>query len=172
MIQPRLISLAFACAVAQAWAAPPAYYPTAGWRESTPEEQGLDSQVLAGMVDNISQKHMNVHSVTVIRHGYVVLDTYFYPYKPTATHDVASVSKSITAAITGIAIDKGLLKTDQTILSFFPKDAPADADALKQKITVGDLLSMQSGFDCGFAPGEQELEQMRRTNEWLKYALA
>ena len=76
----------------QTWAATPSYYPTKGWHESTPEEQGLDSQVLAGMVDNISRKHLNVHSVTVIRHGNIVLDTYFYPYKPTATHDVASVT--------------------------------------------------------------------------------
>ncbi|NDJ14947.1 MAG: 6-aminohexanoate hydrolase, partial [Acidobacteriia bacterium] len=81
-----------------AFAASADYYPTKAWRESTPEEQGLDSKVLAGMVDGIMQKHLNVHSITVIRHGNVVLDTYFYPYRPTATHDVASVSKSITAA--------------------------------------------------------------------------
>src|SRR5450432_2353022 len=92
----------FAVGFAHAFAAPPAYYPTKAWRESTPEEQGLDSQVLAGMVDSISQKHLNVHSVTVIRHGYVVLDTYFYPYRATATHDVASVTKRITAALVGI----------------------------------------------------------------------
>src|SRR5437879_6483522 len=88
----------------QLFAAAAAYYPTKTWRESTPEEQGLDSQVLAGMVDSIAQKHLNVHSVMVIRHGYVVLDAYFYPYKPTATHDVASVTKSITAALMGIAV--------------------------------------------------------------------
>src|SRR4051812_38420063 len=112
----RLIFVAIlVCPQASAVAAD--YYPTKAWHESTPEEQGLDSQVLAGMVDNIAQKHLNVHSVTVIRHGNVVLDAYFYPYGPTATHDVASVSKSITAAITGIAVDKGLIKVDQTMLS-------------------------------------------------------
>ncbi|HXJ43967.1 MAG TPA: serine hydrolase [Bryobacteraceae bacterium] len=167
----RLIFLAlFVCL--QAFAAAADYYPTKAWRESTPEEQGLDSQVLAGMVDNIAQKHLNVHSVTVIRHGNVVLDAYFYPYRPTATHDVASVSKSITAAITGSAVDKGLIRVDQTMLSFFPQEAPADPDPQKQKITVANLLNMQSGLDCGFAPGEQELEQMRRTNTWVRFTLA
>src|SRR3954454_23122493 len=139
---------------AQAFAAAADYYPTKAWRESTPEAQGLDSQVLADMVGNIAQKHLNVHSVTVIRHGNVVIDAYFYPYRPTATHDVASVSKSITAAITGIAVDKGLIKVDQTMLSFFPKEAPENPDPQKQKITVANLLSMQSGLDCGFKPGE------------------
>src|SRR5450432_3071940 len=95
-------------------AAAPGFYPTHGWRESTPEEQGLDSKTLAAMVDNITQKHLNVHSVSVIRHGYVVLDAYFYPYRATATHDVASVTKSITAALVGIAVGKGLVKTDQS----------------------------------------------------------
>ena len=172
----QLLACCFILAGVRAFAAPPAtYYPTKAWRESTPEEQGLDSQVLAGMVESISRRHLNVHSVTIIRHGYVVLDSYFYPYKATSTHDVASVTKSITAAITGIAVDKGLLKTDQTMLSFFPNSsnaAPAGPDVQKQKITVADLLSMQSGLDCGFAPGEQELEQMRRGHEWLKYTLA
>src|SRR5215469_256275 len=155
-----------------AWAAPPAYYPTNGWRESTPEAQGIDSQALAGVVDNITKKHLNVHSVTVIRHGYVVLDSYFYPYRPTATHDVASVTKSITAALVGIAVDKGLVRTDDKLLSFFPEERPANPDEQKQKIAVADMLAMRSGLDCGFAPGEQELEQMRRTNEWVKFALA
>src|SRR5215213_267663 len=109
-------------ASAQVFAAQADYYPTKAWRESSPEEQGLDSKVLAGMVDGIMQKHLNVHSVTVIRPGNVVLDAYFYPYRPTATHDVASVTKSITAAITGIAVDKGLIDVDQPILSFFPRE--------------------------------------------------
>jgi CubicO group peptidase (beta-lactamase class C family) len=153
-------------------AAAPDYYPTHGWRESTPEAQGLDSKALTAMVDNIMQKHLNVHSVTVIRHGYVVLDVYFYPYRPGALHDVASVTKSITAAITGIAVGQGLVKTNQSLLSFFPDERPADADERKQKITIADMLAMRSGLDCGFLPGEQELEQMRRTNEWVKFALA
>src|ERR1700683_4146610 len=121
-------------------AAAPTYYPTHGWRESTPEEQGLDSKVLAAMVDNITEKHLNVHSVTVIRHGYVVLDSYFYPHRPTATHDVASVTKSITAAIMGIAVDKGLVRTDQSLLSFFPNERPADPDQREEGVTIAGML--------------------------------
>ncbi|MCU1326772.1 MAG: 6-aminohexanoate-dimer hydrolase, partial [Bryobacterales bacterium] len=75
-------------------------------------------------------------------------------------------------AITGIAVDKGLVKLDQPILSFFPKEAPPNPDPLKQKITVANMLSMQSGLDCGVKPGEQELAQMRQTNTWVKFTLA
>jgi CubicO group peptidase (beta-lactamase class C family) len=167
-VLPALAILLASMPAIQLPAAPPDYYPTNGWHESTPEAQGLDSPTLAGMVESIAQKHLNVHSVTVIRHGNIVLDSYFYPYRATATHDVASISKSITAAVSGIAVDKGLLKTDQTMLSFFPEIA---SDPQKRKITIADLLSMQSGLDCGFLPGEQELEQMRRSPDFLRYAL-
>lgn len=153
-------------------AAPAPYYPGKSWREATPESQGLDSTVLAGLVSNISAKHLNVHSVTVIRHGNVVLDTYFYPYQRNTPHDAGSLTKSITAAIMGIAVDKGRVKTDASLLSFFPGEAPRDPDPQKQKITVADLLTMRAGLDCGFAPGERELEEMRHTPDWVKYTLA
>ena len=118
------------------------------------------------------QKRLNVHSVTVIRHGQVVLDAYFYPYRASAPHDVASVTKSITAAIVGIAVGHGTGEDGSETTLVFPNDRPADADERKQKITIADMLAMRSGLDCGFLPGEQELEQMRRTNDWAKFALA
>jgi len=70
-------------------------------------------------------------------------------------------------------VDKGLVKTDQRLLSFFSNDRPAaNSNERKQEITLADMLAMRSGLDCGFLPGEQELEQMRRTSDWVKFALA
>ena len=34
------------------------------------------------------------------------------------------------------------------------------------------MLHMESGLDCGFLPGEQELEQMKRSANWVQYALS
>jgi CubicO group peptidase (beta-lactamase class C family) len=149
-----------------------AYWPGQRWRTAQPESQGLDSQVLASAIDQVLQKHLGVHSLLVLRHGYVVLDAYFYPYNAATPHDVASVTKSITSALTGIAVDRGLIKTDQLLLSFFPKERPADPDEQKQRITIGDVLRMESGLDCGYAPGELELEQMKRSANWVQFALA
>src|SRR3569833_1131417 len=77
------------------------YFPGRNWRQSTPEAQGLDSTVLAQMVESISRKSLNVHSVTVLRHGYIVMDAYFYPYRAGELHDAASMTKSITSALVG-----------------------------------------------------------------------
>jgi CubicO group peptidase (beta-lactamase class C family) len=149
-----------------------AYFPGQHWRQSTPEAQGLDSTVLAQLVASISQKNLNVHSVAVLRHGYVVIDAYFYPNRPDTLHDVASVSKSITSALVGIAEGKKLLSVDNRLLSYFPDEDPKNPEASKKQITVDNLLTMKPGMDCGFKPGEQELEGMRRSNDYLRYALA
>ncbi len=85
---------------------------------------------------------------------------------------MASATKSVTSALTGIAVSKGLLKLDQPLLSFFPSERPADADERKQRITVENMLRMESGLDCGYAPGEKELEEMKRSPNWVKFALA
>jgi hypothetical protein len=63
------------------------YFPGRSWRQSTPEAQGLDSTVLAQMVESISRKSLNVHSVTVLRHGYTVMDAYFNSYRQDALHE-------------------------------------------------------------------------------------
>jgi CubicO group peptidase (beta-lactamase class C family) len=152
--------------------APAAYWPDRHWRTATPESQGLDSQVLASAVDQVLQKHLGVHSLLVIRHGYAVLDAYFYPYNSRTPHDLASVTKTITSTLTGIAVARGSIRLDQPLLSFFPQEAPPNPDAQKQRITVGNLLRMESGLDCGYAPGEQELEQMKRSADWVRFALS
>jgi len=39
-------------------------------------------------------------------------------------------------------------------------------------MTVENLLTMTSGLDCGFEPGERELAAMRRSDNWPAFALA
>jgi CubicO group peptidase (beta-lactamase class C family) len=150
----------------------PSYWPAQNWRTATPESQGIDSQKLAAAINEVTSKKLGVHSLLVIRHGYAVLDTHFYPYDGTTPHDLASVTKTITSVVTGIALAHKLLRLDQPVLPLFPKEAPAQLEAPRQKITIENLLRMESGLDCGYAPGEQELEGMKRSSNWVRYALA
>jgi CubicO group peptidase (beta-lactamase class C family) len=163
----------FAAALcAAALQAQPLYFPAAQWRTATPESQGVDSSALTAALDQVTEKRLGVHSLLVIRHGYLIVDAYFFPYSAATPHDLASVTKTITSTLTGIAVDRGLIKLDDKLLPFFPNQSPAGPDAAKQRITVGDLVRMESGLDCGYAPGEQELEQMKRSADWVRFALA
>ncbi|HEX2906950.1 MAG TPA: serine hydrolase, partial [Phototrophicaceae bacterium] len=125
------------------------YWPEAEWRVSTPEEQGLNSAVLAEMIAAIQRDAWPVHSVTVIRNGYQVLDVYFHPYSAQVPHAMWSVTKSITSSLVGIAIAQGKIKSvDQPVLDFFPEYDPADLDPNFQKLQLKHLLTMTSGLDC------------------------
>ena len=58
-----------------------------------------------------------------------------------------SATKSITSALIGIAIDKGLIKSeDQQLIDFFPEYFENDLNSDKKEITIRNLLTMQSGF--------------------------
>ena len=61
---------------------------------------------------------------------------------------------------------------DQPLLSFFPGESPANPDPRARRITVGDVVHMESGLDCGYAPGERELELMKRSPDFVRFALS
>ncbi len=130
------------------------------------------------MFDYIRQHSVPIHSVQIIRGGRLILDAYFYPYNPTMRHDVASITKSITSTLTGLAIEKKYLRgVDQSVMAFFPDRSMAALDARKRKPTIEDLLTMQSGWDCGVDLSDprinvdERLAAMRQSTDWLQYIL-
>ena len=115
---------------------------------SAPEAQGMDSWVLAEMVDQIVAEG-GIDSVTVVRNGQVVLATPVYPFPDGTPHALQSVTKSVVATLIGIVIDRGLLEgVDVPVVEVLAEAAPDSIDALKASMTVEDLLTMQSGLEC------------------------
>jgi beta-lactamase family protein len=102
----------------------------------------------------------------------VVLDAYLYPYAGREPHDIASATKSVTSAATGIAIEQGYIKSvDQTVMPLLPL-APDDSDPRRHNVSVRHLLTMTSGFDCDTEGGEKALAAMRHSPDWAAFALA
>jgi len=151
--------------------ATPAYWPTQGWRSSTPEEQGIDSAKLAEALLAMREQNINIHSLMLIRNGMVVTDATFYPYDGKTVHDVASVTKSIMTTLIAIAADQGKLQLDQPMVSFFPERTIANRDARKERITVRHLASMSSGLDCTAERDEATLKEMWTTDDWVQFVL-
>jgi CubicO group peptidase (beta-lactamase class C family) len=106
------------------------------------------------MIDHIADEDLDVHSVIVIRHGYVVLEEYPAPgqgvsrtHSADGTHYLYSVTKSFSSSLIGITIDKGFIdNASQTMLSFFPNHTIAHIDEQKEIVTLRDLLTMRSGL--------------------------
>ena len=171
-----LVAFLSAATLAQEPTAPPAaqetYWPTHGWRSSSPEAQGMDSEALARAFDYIRQNQIPIHSWLIVRNGYVVLDAYFYPFQEGQVHDGASMTKSITSTLIGIATGEQKLRSvRQPVLSLFPGRHIANRDQRKDRMTVEHLLTMTSGLDCHVDHAEITLREMRESKDWVRFML-
>ena len=84
-----LIAFLMGCTPASPTPTLPTYWPTNGWRSAMPEEQGMDSEKLAQMVEYIQQEQLDLHSLLIVRNGYLVSEMYVYPYSAGRAHFIA-----------------------------------------------------------------------------------
>jgi CubicO group peptidase (beta-lactamase class C family) len=135
------------------------YWPTNDWIIVVPEEQGLDSNSISDMYDYIEDHALDVHSVIIVRNGYIVSEEYLYNYQlrdvkeyswGTTLHGQASTTKSLMALLIGIAIDKGYLSgINQTLYEFFADIWDPSYSEVKKNITIEQLLTHNSGLPNG-----------------------
>jgi len=112
--------------------APP--WPTNGWQATAPEEQGMASAALADLVEFGAANAMD--SLLVVRHGKIVLETYYAPFKPGLKHSVNSVTKGVVGTLVGLASADGKIESlDAPVLGFFAERKVADSDARKKAMT-------------------------------------
>jgi CubicO group peptidase (beta-lactamase class C family) len=163
MMQPRIIffililallaSIGGSCTAKPAQLEQPVYWPAQDWRTSTPEEQGLDSSYILAMLREIQGTDLGVHSLLIVRHGYLVTEVYFPPYQQNTRHPAYSMTKSITSAMVGKAIQDGYIKSiQQKAVEFFPDIAQDASDPRRKEITIEHLLTMSAGYNTNTMP--------------------
>ncbi len=125
----------------------PDYWPTQGWRSSTPEKQGMDSVLISTVFDAVPKIGEPVDSFLIVRNGYMVTEAYYAPFRPGASHNLVTATETIVSILIGIAIQQGFIKsTEQKMLDYFPDRKIDNMDARKQAVTIRNLLTMTSGF--------------------------
>lgn len=84
--------------------------------------------------------------------------------------NIKSLSKTVVAFLTGVAIDKGVLRgVDQTVGEIMPGLIPRTAAAAATDITVEDLLTMRAGLERTSGPN---YGAWVASPDWLAYALS
>jgi len=139
------------------------YWPTDAWRECDPEEVGMDPKMLKELNAEIRlllEMHIEVHSILVIKDGYIVAEQYYSDdYGPDDLHRIYSCTKSLTSAMLGIASGKNLLGgLDQKMTSFFPEDEIQNMSDDKKAIDLEHLLTMGAGlewYELEYAYGDE-----------------
>jgi CubicO group peptidase (beta-lactamase class C family) len=131
------------------------------WPTSTPEAQGLNSDIFLKASEHAKQLGF-VDSLLVVRNGYLISENYYNGYDKDTPHIVASASKTFTGALVGIAKRENLLTLDQKLVDFFPEYVTPLMDPRKNQITVRHLLQMLAGF--------WDVDTMQSSNR-IRYAI-
>ncbi|MFX0091559.1 MAG: serine hydrolase domain-containing protein [Candidatus Hodarchaeota archaeon] len=155
------------------------YWPTIDWLTSTPEEQGMNSTKLNEVIDYIKTGEYDIDSVVVIRNGYIVLEEYFNQSNSDqdSLHFLASVTKSFTSTLIGVAIQEGFIESvSQKVVHFFPDREIANLDARKQNMTLEHLLTMTAGFnwsewDFSYSDPRNSFYQMYYSEDPVQFVL-
>jgi CubicO group peptidase (beta-lactamase class C family) len=132
-----------------------------GIKIATCSKVGMDTAVINEITTQITSGfYPNIHSLLIYKNNRLVYEKYF-PGKDQSggndlgiiehnlddLHGVRSISKSITGACIGIAINQGKIKSaDQKVMDFF-NDYPAYDTGMKKELTIQHLLTMTSGLD-------------------------
>ncbi len=114
---------------------------------SAPEAQGIASQAIGAFVSAADRDVEHLHSLMLVRHGHVLAEGWWAPYRADSPHMLFSLSKSFTSTAVGMAVDEGRLSIDDPVLSFFPDDAPAEVSDNLAAMRVRHLLAMCTGHD-------------------------
>jgi CubicO group peptidase (beta-lactamase class C family) len=178
-------------------------WPDEEWPTSTPEEQGISAAAIDSLVaDMAAGEYGLVDAFMLIRNGYVVADHRFthdywtiaaeydttnhmynydhpdwHPYlKGTDLHSLQSVTKSVTSAALGIAMDEGLLGGVETpVMPFFEAYQPYVTDERKRSTKLEDFLTMRSGLQWtttgGYESEEHSTIQLEASDEWIRFVL-
>jgi CubicO group peptidase (beta-lactamase class C family) len=124
------------------------YTPLPGddWEVSTPEEQGLDPDLVAELFLNAAEVE-TIKALLVVKNGHLIAEGYFNGGSVEQDFRIQSATKSYTSALVGIALEQGCLTSlDQKMMEFFPELAERITDPRKGQITIRDMLQMRAGY--------------------------
>lgn len=146
------------------------YWPTQGWRSSAPESQGMDAQRMEAMLEAIEARDINLHSVLVIRNGYIVTERYYDSFDENRIGEIYSCTKSFISALVGVAIEDGSIRSiDERVVSFFPDGDFENIDGAKSAMSIEDLLIMSAGL--GWKESDQAYVDLYYSPDWVKTML-
>jgi CubicO group peptidase (beta-lactamase class C family) len=109
-----------------------------------------------------------MHGLLVSHRGQLVLEYYAKGYSAGRLANIKSASKSIIAALVGIAIERKLIAgVREPIARWFP-ELRKDSDPRRRAITIEDLLTMRSGLE---STSFDNYGRWVASRNWVRFAL-
>ena len=145
-------------------------WPTKKWHVATPVALGLHADSVNALVAR-TRAMPGVTSLLVVRHGQIAVEEYFHGGSRGQPVPVASITKSVTSYLVGIALERGFIDSlDQPLIQLVPQVAPP-AGRPAGKITIRQLLTMTSGLsDVWFQDKPLMLRLMSQPGSTFHYS--
>jgi CubicO group peptidase (beta-lactamase class C family) len=173
-----------------------------GWQTASLTKVGMKTGPMVDLMHNLLNRDDHfIHGILVAKDGKLVFEEYFsgidvvfneevlekivtsggdfetreMQFDKDALHFQASVTKSITSLLFGIALDKKLIRgVDEKMFSFFPEYSEL-CTGEKAEITIKHMLSMSSGIPWSesypYNDSRNYLYQLVAADDPLKYVL-
>ncbi len=119
------------------------------WAIADPAARGWDRAALDAAVDLAGKRAST--ALLVVEHGRILVERYWNGTDASSARDVASVQKSVTAMLFGLAAATTSLRTSDPVSSWLGAGW-SRARAAEPDITCAHLLTMTSGLDDDLRP--------------------
>ena len=119
----------------------------------------------------------NVLSMLIVKNGKLVHEVYSPYVQRNTLYWMASITKTVSSTLIGIAIDKGFIQSvDSRVADLLPEYADAIKDQKFKGITLKHIMTMSSGLDWHEQvsynnPTNSEF-QMVDSEDWIRYVLS
>ena len=115
------------------------------WTEEKPVAQNYDITTLTNYYSKIENWN-RLRGLLVVQNDKLIIEKYFKDTNKYDAFNVHSITKTITSALVGIAIDKKIiLSEEEKVMTYFP-EYKNEVGNLKNDLTLKHLLTMQGGF--------------------------
>lgn len=115
------------------------------WATKSISELGWNQGAVSPLLDYLEEK--NTKSFIVLVNGKIVLEHYLNGHTINSQWYWASAGKTLTATVTGIAQDEGLLNINNKVSDYIGTGWTSIPIAKENLITIKHLLSMSSGLN-------------------------
>ena len=114
---------------------------------NNPAAENVNPKNITNYLEAVKASGQDLHSLMILRHGKVVAEHYFGDNAANKPHVLHSVSKTFTSTAIGFAVQEGLLKVSDKVISFFPDKLPSEVTENLKKMEIRHLLTMTAGHD-------------------------
>ncbi|MCB9329720.1 MAG: serine hydrolase [Lewinellaceae bacterium] len=113
------------------------------WVAGSPDDYNFNTTALDSAIQNAAALS-DFYALLVVRDGHLIVEKYYDGHTSSSLFQLRSITKNVTSALTGIALEEGLIPgVDVRLKEFYPGLISGGKDSIRLR----DMLNMTSGLE-------------------------